>query len=77
MSGSSVHASEDTQEKTTDPFPKNGIAETRSTVSDSNPEYDRYLELHRQFAGAGEKKLLRKRSSSSSIGLMSARMFLD
>jgi hypothetical protein len=30
-------------------------------ASSPNPEYDRYLDLHRKFEGEGKKKLLRKR----------------
>jgi hypothetical protein len=31
----------------------------------TNTDYERYLELHREFAGEGHKKLLRKRKSGS------------
>lgn len=48
---------------------KKAVAQTNDSVSVSmsgegasgNPEYDRYLDLHRQFEGAGMKQLLRKR----------------
>jgi hypothetical protein len=59
MTVSERHASEDNQEKITH-FPvKNEVEEVHSATS--NLKYDRYLELHRQFKGLGEKKLLRKR----------------
>lgn len=48
---------------------KKTLSQTQASVDTSmsgdqagHPEYDRYLDLHRQFEGAGQKTLLRKRT---------------
>lgn len=61
MSDPSIFASEDMEKGSTNSVQKIGVTDVLSTAV--NPEYQRYLDLHVQFEGAGRRKLVRKRKS--------------
>lgn len=61
MPPSEMSSAEDVEKRVPEQKVSSGDTAEGFVSASHNPEYDRYLELHREFEGSGRKRLLKKR----------------